>query len=218
MKPTEDQFTTYQKLFDHFNERLFNNKLGGVILNFSRKNNTHGFFAPERWENKVKVRSHEISLNPQTLEREPIEVLATLVHEMVHLWQQDFGKPSRTTYHNKQWAKKMEEIGLMPSSTGEPGGKKTGQSMTHYIIDGGKFEKAYKELPNELTLPFIAREFYVHKTNSGEEGEEEEGGEEEKPKKSKYKYTCPSCSSNAWGKDGLNLECMDCKKQMLKEE
>jgi hypothetical protein len=32
----------------------------------------------------------------------------------------------------------MREIGLQPSSTGEPGGMETGQTVSHYIIPGGR--------------------------------------------------------------------------------
>ena len=32
---------------------------------------------------------------------------------MCHQWQQHFGKPSRNGYHNKQWADKMESVGLI---------------------------------------------------------------------------------------------------------
>ncbi len=56
-----------------------------------------------------------------------------------NLWQYRFGKPGRTRYHNEQWATKMESIGLMPSSTGQPGGKRTGDSMADYAIEGGAF-------------------------------------------------------------------------------
>lgn len=40
----------------------------------------------------------------------------------------------------------MESIGLMPSDTGKPGGKKTGQSMADYVIPGGKFYQATQRL------------------------------------------------------------------------
>jgi hypothetical protein len=30
--------------------------------------------------------------------------LSTLFHEKAHLWQHHFGNPSRTGYHNKEWA------------------------------------------------------------------------------------------------------------------
>ena len=47
-----------------------------------------------------------------------------------------------TGYHNKEWAAKMREIGLMPTDTGQPGGKDTGQKVTHFIEPGGRFEQA----------------------------------------------------------------------------
>ena len=68
--------------------------------------------------------------------------MQTLVHEMVHLWQAHFGKPGRGRYHNGQWADKMEAIGLMPSSTGKPGGQRTGDCMADYAIEGGRFLQA----------------------------------------------------------------------------
>lgn len=147
--PTEEQFTALNQAFNYFNEKLFEGKLPGCILNFSRKKNTHGFLAPERWrrvdeENKY---IHEISLTPYTFYRPLKQVFSTLVHEMVHLWQWEYGNPSRNGYHNKEWARKMEVVGLMPSNTGEEGGRKTGQKMTHYIISNGLFEQAFDDIP-----------------------------------------------------------------------
>jgi predicted SprT family Zn-dependent metalloprotease len=222
MKPTENQFLSYQRIFDYFNEKLFGGQLPGVILNFSRKANTHGFFAPERWEEttKVKTKSHEISLNPQTLGRDPRLVYSTLVHEMVHLWQEQFGKPSRSTYHNKEWAAKMEAIGLIPSNTGKPGGKKTGQSMTHYIEQNGPFDQAFRSMPAELSkLPFIDIEYVMIEPDpDGEDdGEEGEGKSKKKKTNSKVKYTCPGCSMNTWGKEGLNLMCGDCNEHLIQQ-
>jgi hypothetical protein len=37
----------------------------------------------------------------------------------------------------------MERVGLMPSSTGEPGGKRTGQKVSHYILADGPFARAF---------------------------------------------------------------------------
>jgi hypothetical protein len=42
------------------------------------------------------------------------------VHEMAHVWQHAHGKPSRNGYHNKEWAAKMDERGLIPSDTHPP--------------------------------------------------------------------------------------------------
>ena len=35
-----------------------------------------------------------------------------LVHEMVHLWHHHEGKPSRSGYHNTDWADKMATVGV----------------------------------------------------------------------------------------------------------
>jgi len=91
--------------------------------------------------------AHELALNPDVFTGRSDElILSTLVHEMVHVWQETHGTPPRRSYHDHEWARKMKEIGLQPSTTGEPGGKGTGQSVTHYILAGGRFAHAYAEL------------------------------------------------------------------------
>ena len=40
----------------------------------------------------------------------------------------------------------MREIGLIPTDTGETGGKETGQKMTHLIDDNGRFAKSAAKL------------------------------------------------------------------------
>lgn len=191
--PTQEQFTAYEQMFEYFNRELFQNKLPAVFLNFSRKTKTNGFFAPERW-NKSKAVKHEISLNPTTLhERKPIAVASTLVHEMVHLWQHEFGKPSRNGYHNQEWASRMELVGLIPSDTGEPDGKRVGQRVTHYILKGGIFEHAFKELPKTALLPWTCNSDPVK--------------EKKAAAKNKVKYTCDHCGCNVWGKPELHITC-----------
>src|SRR3990172_1772625 len=141
---TKKQFNTFEDLFNYYNSELFDGELPEVMINMSRKKNSHGFFAPERW---LSVNNgdvvHEISLNPSSLQRPPVEWHSTLVHEMVHLWDESTGRKSKGGYHSKKWGQKMEAIGLMPSHTGEPGGKKTGQRMTHYILPAGPFITAF---------------------------------------------------------------------------
>lgn len=87
-----------------------------------------------------------------------LETLQTLVHEMVHLWQHHFGEPGRGRYHNGEWAKKMEAIGLMPSDTGQPGGKRVGDQMSDYAIEGGEFLRVARMLlTEEFTLSWHDR-------------------------------------------------------------
>jgi predicted SprT family Zn-dependent metalloprotease len=198
--PTREQFAAYEKMFGFFNTRLFRSELPACLLNFSRRRRSNGFFAPQRWENGREVR-HEISINPSTLKnREPIQVASTLVHEMVHLWQAEYGQPSRAGYHNREWAMKMEEVGLVPSTTGDAKGRKVGQRMTHYVADGGPFERAFQAMPAEFLLPWAC---------------EEPGITHAKLAKNKVKYSCPGCDVNVWGRPGLSISCDECRKPFV---
>jgi predicted SprT family Zn-dependent metalloprotease len=213
LQPTREQFDAYRGMFVYFNEALFGGCLPEVVLNFSRHARTNGFFAPERWHHASgAAHTHEISLNPDTLmERDPRAVASTLVHEMCHLWQHVHGTPPRKSYHDRQWASKMESVGLIPSSTGAPGGKRVGSKMTHYIEEGGAFARAYEAMPQALALPW--RSSPLVSPRRGGRGGAEPGGEPAptKPRDpSKLKYSCPSCCANVWGKPGLNLLCGDC--------
>jgi predicted SprT family Zn-dependent metalloprotease len=197
--PTRQQFAAYEQMFAYFNGRLFGGELPACLLNFSRRSKTYGFFAPSRWERGRDVR-HEISLNPSTLKsRKPIEVASTLVHEMVHLWQQEHGTPSRTGYHNHEWAAKMDAVGLVPSSTALPGGARVGQKVSHYVAKGGPFEQAFRAMPKELTLPWAC--------------DEPEDVRLKKAAKNKVKYTCPGCGANVWGKPELAISCDECEER-----
>lgn len=203
--PTAAQFAAYEGMFLHFNAGLFGGHLPAVILNFSRRDKTLGFFAPDRWEHtdvKAGGRRHEISLNPSMLrQRSPKDVASTLVHEMVHLWQEVAGKPSRTGYHNAEWAMQMEGVGLLPTSDGTPQGKKVGQKMTHLIIAGGRFEKAFAALPAECLLPLTCHAEPTAKKKAAA--------------KNKVKYSCDGCGANVWGKSGLAIICDECEARFV---
>lgn len=147
-RPTDTAYTEIQAAFDHFNFALFEGTLPPCLLTLQREKQTCGYFSADRFVSMADGSfTDEIALNPAQFALVPIEeVMQTLVHEMVHLWQHRFGKPGRARYHNKEWADKMEAIGLMPSNTGRPGGMRTGDAMADYLIPGGRFDVACKEL------------------------------------------------------------------------
>lgn len=212
--PTEEQFSALNGAYDYFNRTLFFGSLPGCILIFSRRADAHGYMSPNRWR-KVKEKqpqTHEIALTYVTLYREPLKVFSTLVHEMCHLWQFEYGNPSRGGYHNKEWAQKMLSIGLIPSHTGAPGGNQTGQKMTHYIERGGEYEKAFEKMPESFLLPFTT----VDSDIMALVGSLPTGTKPLKVK-NKTKYTCLSCDTNIWGRPGLSVICGDCNKQYIEK-
>lgn len=201
---TETEYHKFQVAFDRFNNELFDGALPQVLITFARKKNAKGYLSPESFKGRETGElAHEIAMNPDSFrERSDIDVLSTLVHEMAHHWQQEFGKPPRKCYHDKQWAGKMEDIGLIPSSTGEEGGKRTGPKMTHYIERGGRFEAVANKLLSEGWKLDWEAVFKLQMTKTA---------------KDKIKYLCPACAVKAWAKDGVKLVCGECGGQMEAE-
>ena len=138
--PTRQTYTELQTVFDTFNRELFGGELPACLLTLQREKRTYGYFSAQRFGSVDGQKTDEIALNPAYFAALPlIEILQTICHEMTHVWQYHFGEPGRGRYHNAEWADKMESIGLMPSSTGRPGGIRTGDRMADYPKEGGRF-------------------------------------------------------------------------------
>jgi len=148
MTITSLQYKSIDEAFVFFNQKLFEGKLPECLITLQRKGKCYGYFRPECFRARQGTKqTDEIALNPEGFEnRSDEEILSTLVHEMAHLWQEYYGEhPLRAGYHNREWAAKMKSIGLIPSADGAPGGKETGQRMSHYIDPGGCFQSACAE-------------------------------------------------------------------------
>jgi predicted SprT family Zn-dependent metalloprotease len=246
ISPTDEFYSLLSVAFDHFNEALFASKLPRCLLTVQRETNTLGYFSPDRWGNRKGQKAHEIAINPAYFASHTlIEILQTLVHEQCHLWQQVFGmRKSRHGYHNREWAGKMEGIGLMPSQTGSPGAKKTGQQMSDYPISGGPFLKACQTLvksgyqiswidripaSNECCqvrgeteiledkhiAPEIEAVLHTRIEDIVPDLTSLERVLEEKGKKNKSKYSCPGCNTNIWGKPKLRVRCEQCNRTFV---
>lgn len=157
--PTIDAYSEINAAFDHFNKHLFGGELPKCLITFQREKNTMGYLSSKRFTNKSGEKIDELAMNPAYFGIIPIqETMKVLVHEMTHLWQVSFGKASRSGYHNSEYAQKLEDIGLMPSDNGRPGGKRVGQRMSEYVIENGPFQKACNDLlSTEFSLSWYDR-------------------------------------------------------------
>lgn len=146
--PTHEAYDDLERAYQHLNRELFGGELPGALFTFQRNKRVLGFFSRKRFQHaKTKAMTDEIAMNPGYFAIRPIEaVLSTLAHEMCHQWQTHKGSGGRRGYHNREFADKMKEIGLQTSSTGRPGGKEVGESMTHFILPDGAFLASVKRL------------------------------------------------------------------------
>lgn len=89
-----------------------------VIQSRGRKRHALGWFANNRWRNGQADAPaiHEITIAAESLSRSVLLIVATLIHEMVHLscyyaGIQDVGKDGR--YHNQKFKEAAEAVGLL---------------------------------------------------------------------------------------------------------
>ncbi|WP_019570833.1 SprT-like domain-containing protein [Thioalkalivibrio sp. ALE11] len=241
--PTLSMYSALQQAFDHFNVRLFDNALPPCLITLRSSRRQRGYHHAERFISADGTIIHELGVHPGYFTLNPPEVaLSTLVHEMVHHWQECFGKPSRSNHHNREWANRMEAIGLVPSDTGLPDGKQTGRRVTHYIRPDGPFARACEELlATGFSLPWFDRHAptdpetvsRVHEALA-EQGlgvastpapadilaprEDPEkpavfGPPEPRPDP-RVRLTCPSCGARVWTRPDTAVNCGVCLDPM----
>jgi predicted SprT family Zn-dependent metalloprotease len=201
--PTEQAYAELKAAYRFYNRALFNDELPFCLITFQRKPRTGGYFSSKRFENQTGTETDEIALNPRFFKAwGSVEgILSVLVHEMVHLWQFHYGKPGRGRYHNVEWGNKMESLGLLPTSTGKPGGERVGQRVSHYIIPGGLFERATTALIDYGLTVSWRDKFHAKEPGKG-------------PTNTRAKFFCAECGLQAWAKPSARLRCEDCDQPM----
>jgi SprT-like family len=237
LNPTEQAYDELQRAYDFFNARLFDAQLPSCLITLQRNKRTMGYFRRDRFVDFNGVKTDEIAINPEYFAIVPIEeVLATVVHEMVHLWQDHFGSPGRGKYHNQEWADKMTSIGLIPSSTGAPGGRQTGDHMMDFPAQGGLFLKACRELLKKdfkiswydrfpAMMPSASMNIASNDQFSGEDlaisgtipamvNSNLSLVSRAIDNSNRMKYKCRECAAQVWGKPALNIVCGDCSCAM----
>ncbi len=229
LRPTIEAYEALECAFDFFNihifKRSFDVVLPHVMLTMPKSRRYQGYFQQDNWQSDSArdLQASEIALNPRFFGSQ-CEVCQTLVHEMVHLGQTEcpdiFGHPSPRGYHNKNFAKSMIAIGLMPSSTGKPGGKMTGIAMSDYVIHGGLFARSYERFVQSGYAIRWSSETLENKIDAEDGSTTTDDTERERKLKqrSKTKYTCSVCGLNAWAKPQAKLACVNCTVVMQENQ
>lgn len=215
MKPSIEMSEAYLKAFDWLNDRLFDGTLSRPMLCISRNSSIiGGYFSDGKWHNEQGVKVHEIAINSNHMDGEDIvKLMHILVHEMVHQWQYEFGKPTRSGYHNKQWIEKAVGLGL--NGVNDKGEKnKPGQAVKTDLRSGGLAESAIADLPEDAIFPWMT--VNLESPDPPKPGAPAQPPVEKRSGK-RNKYTCPVCGLNVWAKSGANIACLDCDKSLVEQ-
>ena len=197
------------KIFDLLNEEYFENTLSRPTITIQSTPKAYGHFSlrEDTWVSKLGS-THEINLGAGTLGRNIENIVATLLHEMVHYYNyvngvQDCSRGG--TYHNKKFKAAAEARGLIVDHHDKYGWTITSpsDSLLQFCLD------------NDLSDILINRnEFSGYRipgtgTHSGT-------ATTLPPKTSSTrKYLCPCCGNSVRATKAVNIACLDCAEQMV---
>jgi hypothetical protein len=200
-KPPSHPLQQLHHAYQAINERFFSGALPGCEIRFSTRKGSEGHYRPGALPSgELCPALDQIAVGAHLSSSKMIESLA---HQTWHQYRQHSGQPPRRAYHDQVWAEKMVEIGLQPSSTGLPGGRMTGQTVSHYLLEGGG-------------LSLLIRELYDQGLDINLAGA---AGRRSANKKAwaRTKYTCAGCNKSVLGGDQYNLVCGDCQLPLTPE-
>ena len=229
VKTSIELYSKIQMVIDEIDSYFFSGKgkqkLPEVVFAINERCKTCvlAYVNPEALYDKARAKKLQyLAINPAYLNRDSQEILATICHELCHVYEHAYIHIPRGGYHDKQWAELMKECGLEPVYN-----NKSKTSVHHKIIEGGIFEDFVKQFKEEHGEDFFNIVSYsseverqARKALGLEEGEGEDEGElgpdnADKPVKkynrNKIKYACPECKAKVWGKAGLNIYCLYCE-------
>lgn len=195
-----------EKAFDILNRVYFESALPKVMITIQSRPKAYGYITThEVWRDNA-ASYYEINISAEHLNR-PIEnVLATLQHEMVHLYcmVNDIADTSKSgRYHNKLFKSEAEKRGLLIEYAPYIGYSKT-QPSTEFIAvlkDNGLMEFGIDHHRDDSLPPSPST-----------------GGQTGKRKSSTRKYICPSCGMSVRATREVNILCGDCMCTMEVEQ
>ena len=197
------------KVFDLLNQEFFESTLSRPTITIQSTPKAYGHFSlrDDTWISK-KGATHEINIGAGTLSRPIEEVVATLLHEMVHYDSfvrgvQDCSRGG--TYHNRKFRDSAEAHGLIVNHHDKYGWTITtpSDSLLQFCLD------------NDLSDILLNRNEYSGFRVTGTGTHTPAPPPVTTRISSTRKYICPCCGNSVRATKNVNIGCLDCAEQMV---
>lgn len=201
-----------EKLFRMLNEDMFDGQLDTPIITIQSTPRAYGHYSVSKiWTVNGEEQKHEINIGAGTLDREIEYTVGTLLHEMVHMYDdtvlnvQDSSRGG--TYHNRIFKATAESVGLIVTKSDKYGWAHTSPSDTliEWILDHD-----IEEIRINRNEPTGIRVVGGNTAASG--GLNLIGSN---PNSHSRKYLCPCCGNSVRSTKQVNVICGDCMKSMI---
>lgn len=198
-----------EKAFRLINVDFFEGKLPTPVITVTPTAKAYAHYTPwDAWDTKGEGR-REINISSAYLERPLENIVASLIHEMTHMYndcilnEQDTSRGG--TYHNKVFRREAEKRGLIITKSERYGWSHTEPSdeLFLWVCDHEELREIelYRTLPTTATIG-------THSNNGGASGT--------KSKSSYRRLICPSCGLIVRAtKPNVRIGCLDCNEVMI---
>ncbi|MDL2219132.1 SprT-like domain-containing protein [Ruminococcaceae bacterium OttesenSCG-928-O06] len=197
-----------ERAFGVLNNHYFQGQLPPVVITIQSSPRTYGHISVQKVWKSQEAHYHEINISAENLSRPAENVLATLMHEMVHLYCmvegiQDTSKNGR--YHNKEFRLQAMLRGLDIQYVRYVGYSKT--APTDVFIATLKQYELIREFNQcrvaDMPVPI-----------DGGQGQGKQGTRAKKG--GAWKYMCPTgCGTRVRAAKEVNALCGECGKRMV---
>lgn len=197
-----------EKIFRALNAYYYDGQLEEPVITIQSTPRAYGHVTVAKaWSKADGETRHELNIGAGTLDR-PIEnVVATMQHEMVHLYclQNGIKDTSRGgSYHNKRFKAEAEKRDLQISYDSKIGWSITQptDALIEFIL-----EQEWSEIQMNRSDGYTAR-------GTGTAGGQAGAPFTPKPSSSR-KYQCPCCGNSVRATKTVNIICADCMELMI---
>lgn len=214
MSTIEEAVEELHKGFRLLNQKIFAAALPEpAILVQNQGNRTRNILgwctSEEIWsDQEQQIKKFEINLTAEYLDRPVIELMETMLHEMVHLYCSVKGIKDTSrggSYHNKRYKEQAERFGLTVQFNKKCGWNETAlKPESQAIIE---------------SLNLNPEAFKIKRYTWGGLGQEEDEGEEKEPRnKLRNVWECPKCKLALKSKKEINIICGKCMQKFVRAE
>ncbi|OTN84046.1 hypothetical protein A5819_003596 [Enterococcus sp. 7E2_DIV0204] len=199
MKTMSDVLSYFEHSFQLLNNRYFQGFLPKTVVTVQSTLKSYGHASVQKIWSGPTEHYYEINMSADYLDRDPEDIVATLLHEMIHVYcrEQEIAEISRNgTYHNKRFKLECEKRDLFVEKMDQYGWAATSATPA--------FQTFIKENQLDQQLPLVRTTRTKKKTAS-------------QKKQSSRKYVCPSCETIIRATSEVNVICGKCHAQFLIE-
>ena len=204
-----------EKIYRDLNNDFFGGELEEVFITIQSTPKAYGHVSCSKiWNSKTGLERYELNMGAGTIARPIEETVATMLHEMVHVYHLMNGIKDTSrgnAYHNKTFKAKAESVGLIIDYDKRIGWSVTTPSdeLILYVADKGWTDVSMYRYEG-MYFPI-----------GGNGGRPASGDDDSatppatKKPSSTRKYQCPCCKNSVRATKELFVICGDCTEKMI---